>query len=367
MKWTFSFAIGLMAIVSVAACSGNSGSPSSPSALPSGTTTIAGTAQAAGTTGGLSFGPLSHEGSDGPLEVCVVGTDICAVADASGHFELVGNFVGDVQLEFSGQGHSVVVTVHDVQPGEIITVRVTLNGNAGTLDVESRQGEGTERVQLCHRTGNGSYRLIEVSVSAEEDHLDHGDGYPGGEVPDTDPVVMFDDRCNVLGPEIDIEKATNGQDADRGSGPRLLVGDPVTWTYEVTNTGNVPLTNIVVSDSEEGAVDCPRAALEPGESMTCTLEGTAEPGRYRNVGTVTASTDSIEVTDSDPSRYVGQEPEDDEDGDGPANKIELCHRTGNGTFRLIEVSVDAERAHLAHGDGYPGQGQFDASCNVSAS
>jgi hypothetical protein len=37
--------------------------------------------------------------------------------------------------------------------------------------------------QLCHRTGNGSYHMIEVSVSAEPAHRGHGDGMVGEEVP----------------------------------------------------------------------------------------------------------------------------------------------------------------------------------------
>jgi hypothetical protein len=343
----------------------NSGSPASPSAFPSGggATAIAGTAHTAGPATGLSFGSLSHDGSDGPLEVCVVDTDVCAVADASGQFELVGDFAGDVQLHFSGDGHDVIMTIHDVQPGQRITVTVTLNGHTGTLDVESRERVG-ERIALCHVEGNGSYHRIEVSLSAEEDHLDHGDGHPSGEVPGTDPALFFDDDCNVLGPEIDIEKSTNGEDADRGSGPKIPVGDPVMWTYVVTNTGTVALTGIVVEDDDEGIeLDCdveiPASLVENGDSFQCTAESTAIAGRYSNVGTVTATAGDVEVTDSDASHYVGQEEEDDGEENGA--KVELCHRTGNDSYRLIEVSVDAEPAHMAHGDMVP----VDGTCPVS--
>jgi len=43
----------------------------------------------------------------------------------------------------------------------------------------------------------------------------------------------------IINPSIDIEKATNGEDADNPTGPLIPVGDTVTWTYVVTNTGNV--------------------------------------------------------------------------------------------------------------------------------
>ena len=35
-------------------------------------------------------------------------------------------------------------------------------------------------------------------------------------------------------------------------------------------------------------------------------------------------------------------------------KVQVCHKTGNGTFHLITISVNAQPAHVAHGDGQPG-------------
>ena len=32
-------------------------------------------------------------------------------------------------------------------------------------------------------------------------------------------------------------------------------------------------------------------------------------------------------------------------------KVSFCHSTGNGSYHLIDVSLDAEPAHRAHGDG----------------
>jgi len=49
---------------------------------------------------------------------------------------------------------------------------------------------------------------------------------------------------SFIEPGIEIEKATNGQDADSPPGPYIPVGDSVTWTYVVTNTGNVTLNKV---------------------------------------------------------------------------------------------------------------------------
>ena len=50
------------------------------------------------------------------------------------------------------------------------------------------------RVAVCHRTGQGDYRLIEVSESALPAHLGHGDAQPGSDVPDA-AGFEFDDAC----------------------------------------------------------------------------------------------------------------------------------------------------------------------------
>ena len=93
-------------------------------------------------------------------------------------------------------------------------------------------------------------------------------------------------------PSIDIVKLTNGVD-----GLLIPVGDPLTWTYKVTNTGNVTLTNVTVTDDKlanDGTViDCggvsPNknviASLAPAASKTCTATGTAVANLYENTGT----------------------------------------------------------------------------------
>ena len=61
----------------------------------------------------------------------------------------------------------------------------------------------------------------------------------------------------TLDPSIDIEKFTNGVDADTPDAAVVIAaGDTVTWTYEVTNTGNVAFaeSDVVVKDDQEGLI-----------------------------------------------------------------------------------------------------------------
>jgi hypothetical protein len=102
-----------------------------------------------------------------------------------------------------------------------------------------------------------------------------------------------------------VEKSTNGEDADNTNGPKLNIGDTVTWTYVVTNTGNEPVGNIALQDDKEGIVTCPKTSLDIGESMTCVKTGTAQAGNYANTATVTAkgTWSNTPVSDNDPSHY----------------------------------------------------------------
>ena len=53
--------------------------------------------------------------------------------------------------------------------------------------------------------------------------------------------------------------------------PALVAEDEeVTWSYLVTNTGEVAVTGIAVTDSAGATITCPDTSLEPGFSMICT-------------------------------------------------------------------------------------------------
>ncbi|MDX2280653.1 MAG: SdrD B-like domain-containing protein, partial [Saprospiraceae bacterium] len=131
-------------------------------------------------------------------------------------------------------------------------------------------------------------------------------------------------------PSVDLEKFVNGQDADTQPGVIILVppGAPptVTFTFTVTNTGNMNLSNVVVTDNIYGAV-CTIPFLAQGASQTCTVTAPALLGMHTNIGTVNAqpvlpnnTPFGPPLTDTDPGNYTGVFINMDK----MANKTEIC-------------------------------------------
>ncbi len=176
-------------------------------------------------------------------------------------------------------------------------------------------------------------------------------------------VVDATDPSHYIGadPQIDIEKATNGVDADSPTGPSIVIGDVVTWTYEVTNPGTVPVSNVVVNDDNGTPADTSddfvptfvsgdvnnNSLLDLIETWVYTAEGVATAGQYMNNGTVTgvgpdtvnpdgSTTPGVDVADEDPSHYLGTE--------APVASIDIEKDT-NGT----QADLEADNVALTEG------------------
>jgi hypothetical protein len=202
-----------------------------------------------------------------------------------------------------------------VDPGAVITwtYDVTNTGETGLSQISVTDDQGV--VVTCPRTTLEAGEMMTctgtgiASVIGQYRNLGTVTGRaPGGKtVSDSDPSHYWGEPTGDPKPaSIDLEKATNGHDADVAPGPTLQMGEPVTWTYVVTNTGGVRLTQIVVTDDQGVSVTCPKASLAKGESMTCTGSGLAIQGQYANLGTVTGMGAGVQVSDSDPSHYYGE-------------------------------------------------------------
>jgi hypothetical protein len=132
--------------------------------------------------------------------------------------------------------------------------------------------------------------------------------------PTVGPDVTATDPSHYMGysPLLTLKKRVNGQDADTPPGPGLLVGSTISWTYLVTNTGDVRLTGVSVTDDQGLAVTCPKTALDPGESMTCTASSMAMAGQQANIGRATGTPEGggSPIWAEDPAHYHGELPGD---------------------------------------------------------
>ncbi|NCV77324.1 MAG: hypothetical protein EBW21_06620, partial [Actinobacteria bacterium] len=115
-------------------------------------------------------------------------------------------------------------------------------------------------------------------------------------------TVTATDTSSYFGasPSLSLDKKTNGVDV-----AEIAAGSSITWTYLVTNTGNVAIDSITVEDNREGSITCPKSTLEVGENMTCSKTGTAIAGEYDNLGTARANFQGTSLVAQDNSEYYG--------------------------------------------------------------
>ncbi len=144
-----------------------------------------------------------------------------------------------------------------------------------------------------------------TAIAGQYSNIGTATGTPptGPNVTATNPDHYFGYTTNIS-----ILKLTNGTNNDNPpvagtpDGPIVPVGSTVTWTYDVSTTGNVPLSSVAVTDNIAGVNPTPVLSggfnvgdtnhdglLEAGETWVFTASGTAIAGQYSNIGTATGT------------------------------------------------------------------------------
>ena len=132
-------------------------------------------------------------------------------------------------------------------------------------------------------------------------------------------------------PLIQIEKLVAKNDGDDWRETvRVRSGRNISFKLSVTNTGNVALTNLVLTDDVYSTAACVLpASLAPGETFDCVI-GPFSTGNadLTNTATVTASFGELTVTDTDTASYTITAASDDDDGpiiiiEGPIEEIDV--------------------------------------------
>ncbi|HBL12216.1 MAG TPA: hypothetical protein DD379_12560, partial [Cyanobacteria bacterium UBA11162] len=141
-----------------------------------------------------------------------------------------------------------------------------------------------------------------------------------------DPVTDDDPNTEELpqNPKIDIEKlvsvdgGTTFVDADSAPGPVLAQGTNPIFKFVVTNTGNVTLSNITLSDSDFDlnglapgtTINIASLAANDGQAggadeFSYTFTAPWQSGQHTNTATASTTFNNATISDSDNANYYG--------------------------------------------------------------
>lgn len=137
------------------------------------------------------------------------------------------------------------------------------------------------------------------------------------------------------GPRAELSVEMNVVTSD-GSGDGLVVatGDVVTWSYQVTNTGDVDLTEVDVIDDSQGLICTVNVAQ--GQTADCEATTEAASGEFTTSAAATVTLDGITVSASDHSGYVGL----DDERQGLEMTLDQISATGADSFVGVAVMTN---------------------------
>lgn len=169
-------------------------------------------------------------------------------------------------------------------------------------------------------TFTGTYVVTQADINAEEvvNQATTEGTDPFGTVVEDDSGTAVDNDTPLVTPLVQAPSITLVKTADASAiGSPTVVGQVITYSFTVENTGNVPLTNVVLDDPLPGVVlSGGPIDLDPGESDATSFTATyavtqadIDAGEVRNRATATGTSPAgVDVTDES-----GTDPTLDED------------------------------------------------------
>ena len=238
----------------------------------------------------------------------VIGVNNPTPAAGLSNLTVNGSLVGD-EMNITAVPPGVATTVNARDQDDIVRVSGAGVPSGTTLLLDG--GTGFDR--LIYETGGVPVTTAPGPNPGQTTITRPGSG--------TVVYQNFEDVTYNFG-SINLVKLTNGTDNDTAPGPSVAVGSTVTFTYRVTNPGNVPLNNVTVRDDNgtpgdtaddfnatfSGGDTNANSLLEPSETWTFTASRVATAGQYTNVGTATGNPPAGSggpVSDTNPDNHFG--------------------------------------------------------------
>jgi uncharacterized repeat protein (TIGR01451 family) len=280
----------------------------------------------------------------------------------------------DIQLEKTGSFQDESGDGY-AQPGETISYQftVTNTGNVTLTNVDITDSVGGVTISggpiasmapdaVDSTTFTGSYAVTQANIDA-------GNFYNLAEVcgtPPTGPDVCDDDPHDEplpQNPDIQLEKTGSFQD-ESGDG-YAQPGETISYQFIVTNTGNVTLTNVDITDSVGGVtiIGGPIASLAPGAVDSTTFTGSyavtqadIDAGNFYNLAEVCGTPPTgPDVCDDDPHDEPLQPPPPPggEDGCTPGFWKNNARKWNASAWCDEYDDVDDGEGYSRGSDGFP--------------
>jgi len=158
-------------------------------------------------------------------------------------------------------------------------------------------------------------------------------------------TVKDQDPSTVKIASIDIRKQAEGPDSRT-----FASGSNVPFEIAVTNTGEVPLTDVVISDTLVPGCTNTFASLAAGETKTYSCTAVNVTKGFTNIASVTGKADQVTVSDEDPSTVQIADIDISKQAEGPDSRTFTSGSdidfeitvTNTGEVDLTEVVVTDE-------------------------
>jgi len=107
---------------------------------------------------------------------------------------------------------------------------------------------------------------------------------------------------------VSVDGGTTWEDADDLTGPFFICDTDPQFKFVVTNTGNVDLTGIILTDSDFDLSHCTVPPLAAGASFNCTVTDLWVEVQHTDTANVTVDFGGDTYSDDDDANYYYRAP-----------------------------------------------------------
>ncbi len=240
-----------------------------------------------------------------------------------------------MDASFVDAGDEIVYSYVVMNDGNVTMNNVTVNDSGPTFNGANGTNSLSAIVCLATTLMPGETTTCIATYILSQADIDNGAGVANGVSntanasgtdPSGTPVDSPDDTAVTeipSMPSLAFDKSAGMPSTSSGANSSIVdAGDQITYTYVVTNDGNVSISNITVNDpgpsfngvpgaNSLSPITCAPTTLEPGETATCTATYTLSQTDIDNGATLPNSvSNTANATGMDPSGSPIDSPDD---------------------------------------------------------